>query len=383
MGVVHLHGASPHAAYSVPSGLLEACLKNCPVLKKPNLKNPYFHRMKKLILLASGHGLNDCIAGYLLASLFRFELSELDLGMSVLIYNLLAFGGQLPVAALIRQRYHPRQLLTAAYLLHIAALLTFALDYRLAILAIGIASAIIHVVGGNESQNGSEKARELGIFASPGILGLVLGGYFAVAEMPVGIYCGALALLLLLLSRSLSYSSGLPKMQASADSHQLENHDLLMILLLTVISFRSAVWNSFQYLHENQHEVLFMIGIAAMSGKLAGGFLADKIGLRRYTLWALMLSLPLLTIFKNSLWALLAGVFLLQSTLPPTARLLIRRFRLNPAMGVAWAFGLSIVLGGLFFMTPLRLIMDSNAIIAALILLSAIFVGIRKIQPSI
>ncbi len=34
MGVVHLHGASPHAEYSVPSGLLEACLKNCPVLKK-------------------------------------------------------------------------------------------------------------------------------------------------------------------------------------------------------------------------------------------------------------------------------------------------------------------------------------------------------------
>ncbi len=33
MGVVHLHGASPHAEYSVPSGLLEACLKNCPVLK--------------------------------------------------------------------------------------------------------------------------------------------------------------------------------------------------------------------------------------------------------------------------------------------------------------------------------------------------------------
>ncbi len=32
MGVVHLHGASPHAEYGVPSGLWGTFLKNCPVL---------------------------------------------------------------------------------------------------------------------------------------------------------------------------------------------------------------------------------------------------------------------------------------------------------------------------------------------------------------
>lgn len=336
--------------------------------------------MKKLILLASGHGLNDCIAGFLLASLFQLELTGFELGMNVLIYNIIAFGGQVPVAALIRRRYRPKQLITAAYFLHGLALLVYPYDYRLAVVAIGVASAIIHVVGGHESQHASTGARELGIFASPGILGLVLGGYFAITEVNISIYCAGMALLLLLLSRQLTYSEGLDKPQASPENTQLENHDVLMILLLTVITFRSAVWNSFQYIHENQYEILFMIGIAAMLGKLAGGFLADKFGLRRYSLWALMLCLPLLTLLKNSIWALLAGVFLLQSTLPATARLLIQRFKDNPAMGVAWSFGLAILLGGLFFITPLKTVMDSNAIIGILIILGAILVGIRNLK---
>lgn len=336
--------------------------------------------MKKLTLLAVGHGLNDCIAGFLLARLFLFELSAFELGLNVLIYNMLAFGGQVPVAALMRRKYLPKQLMTAAYALHIISIFVFTYDYRLAIILIGIASAIIHVVGGHESQHAHTRAREIGIFASPGILGLVLGGYFAIAAVNINMICAGMALLLLLLSYRLSYSEDLDKPQASLENNQLENHDMLMILLLTVITFRSAVWNSFQYIHQNQYEILFMIGIAAMLGKLAGGFLADKIGLRRYSLWALVLCLPLLTLLKNSVWALLAGVFLLQSTLPATTRLLIQQFKHNPAMGVAWSFGLSILLGGLFFITPLQHIMDSNVIIGLLIVLGAILVGIRKIN---
>ena len=338
--------------------------------------------MKKLLTLATGHGLNDCIAGFLLAGLFHFELSELDLGMSILIYNVLAFGGQVPLAAMIRGAYRPRMLLSLAYSLHLVALASFPFDYRLAIVAIGVASAIIHVVGGHESQYAKEGAKEIGIFASPGILGLVLGGYCAIAEWEISWICAALAIGLMVLSQQLPFSHSIEKKEKPATSPQLENHDILMILLLTVISFRSAVWNSFQYIHQHQYEVIFMVGIAAMAGKVLGGYLADKIGLRRYSMWALLLALPFLTLLRNSLWALLAGVFLLQSTLPATARLLIRRFRHHPAMGVAWAFGLAILLGGLFFLTPLKTVMDTPVIIGSLIVISAILVGIRNINFS-
>jgi len=334
--------------------------------------------MKKLLLLGTGHGLNDCIAGFLLASLFHFGLSEMELGLTILLYNILAFGGQVAVADMIRRSYRPKDWLTAAYLLHGIALLTFSIDYRIAILAIGIASAIIHVVGGHESQHGKQGARELGIFASPGILGLVLGGYFAIAEWEINWVCAILAFSLLFLSRRLPFSKSAVLPQVKDGANPLENHDLLMILLLTVITLRSAVWNSFQFIHENQYEILFMIGIAAMLGKVAGGFLADYFGLRRYTIGALLLSLPLLTLFKNSLWALLSGIFLLQSTLPATARLLIQQFKVNPAMGVAWSFGLAIFLGGVFFMTPLREVMDSYWMIGGMVLLSAVLVGVRR-----
>ena len=57
--------------------------------------------MKKngiILLLALGHGLNDLVAGYFLGCLVQMKGDILQVGLGLFIYNLLAFGGQYPVA---------------------------------------------------------------------------------------------------------------------------------------------------------------------------------------------------------------------------------------------------------------------------------------------
>ncbi len=165
--------------------------------------------MKKVLSLGLGHGLNDCISGFLLAGLFQLELSNFEIGIAFLMYNVAAFGGQLPLAWIIRKKYNPKALLISCYALHLAALGLFAFNYKIAILAIGFASAIIHVVGGYESDKFKNRASEIGLFASPGILGLVIGGYCGALKIDISVVCYALALGLMILSFTQGFEKGI------------------------------------------------------------------------------------------------------------------------------------------------------------------------------
>ncbi len=49
-------------------------------------------------LLALGHGLNDGLAGYLLGSYAKSSEPVLQIAIGLFLYNVLAFGGQYPVA---------------------------------------------------------------------------------------------------------------------------------------------------------------------------------------------------------------------------------------------------------------------------------------------
>ncbi len=333
--------------------------------------------MKKLIFLATGHGLNDCISGFILASLMFWQLSSVELGIAVLIYNLIAFGGQVPLAWIIRKNYPPKLLLVISYSLHILSFLFLLVDYKITILAIGTASAIIHVVGGYECKEEHHHARNIGIFASPGVIGLAIGGVLGAYELNIFIPCLLVAVGLIIVTLLTSFKDQI-RTATAPRVEEPDKHDLIMILLLTIIAFRSALWNIFQIIHDQNFEMLIFIGIAAMLGKLAGGYLSDYIGLRKYSLIALILSLPFLTILKNNIWGLCAGIFLLQSTLPATAVLMIKKCKHNPALGVAYSFGLPIILGALLFYTPMRNIVSNNWSIGGLLLLCCILLFLEK-----
>src|SRR5258706_3842142 len=141
-------------------------------------------RLKIAILfLAAGHGLNDLIAGYFLGGIVQ-TANVLQAATGLILYNLLAFGGQYPAALLLEKLRSPKKFLLVSYALNIVAIIMFSQLPGLSIILAGVASALYHVAGGSicAQQN---KAAHIGLFAAPGVAGLIAGGYFSYANMAI------------------------------------------------------------------------------------------------------------------------------------------------------------------------------------------------------
>jgi MFS transporter, FSR family, fosmidomycin resistance protein len=303
-----------------------------------------------VIVLGSAHAVSDCVAGYLIGQLSLGD-NLAEIGFLIGLYNLLAFAGQMP-AGLIIDRFKKYQLSTIlALLATMLGLLTYSFSMIYAIILIGLGSAFFHVSGGaliyNPSKNMNSYA---GIFAGPGVLGLILGGWLAVNHFPADFFLiGSLILLMLglLIFRSKAEIS-LPK-TSPANNAGLDTHDLMMILLLLAIAMRSAVWNIFQLIYAQNYEWLLYLAIAGMLGKIAGGFLAEWLGERIYALGALAGAILLLFWGERFSFLLIPGVFLLQSTTPVAMATMYRILPNLPATAAGTSLGMGIALGGFVF----------------------------------
>jgi FSR family fosmidomycin resistance protein-like MFS transporter len=88
------------------------------------------------------------------------------------------------------------------------------------------------------------------------------------------------------------------------------------------------------------------VPLAACTGKVLGGMVADRVGWLAASLGGLLLSLPLIALSGGSIWLALPGVLLFQSTMAVTLMAVVR---LMPAWSCT-AFGLPslfLVLGSL------------------------------------
>lgn len=309
--------------------------------------------------LGLAHGVADGTVGLLLASLPQ-TTSLSRIGMLVLLFHILALGAQ-PVVGLLTDRLQRPRLaaLTGLSLLSLALLVAFwRLD--LAIALAGLGSAAFHVGGGALALCHSQgRATDPGLFAAPGIAGLALGGVIAVTY---GFIIWPFLLLLVLLGVAINWLNllPLPYQKGEPDSEPLfEGHDLVMLTLLAAIALRSAVWNTFQLVLEGNFSVLLALGIAAALGKIAGGFLADWLGWRRWAVGALLAAAPLLAFGGQYLGTLLLGVALLQSATPVTLAAVARLTPRQPATAIGLAIGLALALGGIPTVTGLTSIMAS------------------------
>lgn len=329
----------------------------------------------KLILpvLAAGHGLNDLLAGYLLGTLAA-QQDAVQAGTGLFIYNLLAFGGQYPFALWIEKAGSHKRFITGAYILNLLAVILFAFLPHLSVVLIGVASAIYHVGGGTVCAR-ENKSVNIGLFAAPGVAGLIAGGYLAWADYQLDILLLLLTGLFLLILYLLKIPGGRTdkKNSYTRPSVMPDRHDLIMILLLTVISLRSAVWNIFQLIHENNYSWLIAIAIAAFTGKIAGGWIADKIGWRLYIFISLFTAAPLIHFFRHELLPFCIGIGLLQSGIPATTSLLIHSVNGKTERGIGLSFGAAIILGALVFAIPVGYLVHSLILPAALMLCIVLF----------
>jgi len=303
-----------------------------------------------------GHGLNDLIAGYFIGI---FALNNHDLlktGLAITIYNILAFGGQYPVAILMEKLNDTKKLLVFSYLLNAVALSIFLFIPSVSIILAGIASAIYHVAGGSYCAE-NNKAVNIGLFAAPGVAGLIAGGFLAWENYNIIPILFPVAIVFLFILIRLKFIKQFSEKNIAAietQKHVIDRHDIIMILLLMIISLRSVTWNVLQLIYENNYQWLIAIGAAAVIGKIAGGWLADKIGWRIYALSSAIIATPLLSFFKNEIVLFCLGVGLLQSGIPATTSLLIHSLKGKTSKAIALSFGTAIIIGSAASVFPLE-----------------------------
>ncbi len=337
-----------------------------------------------ILFLGAGHGLNDMIAGYFLGILVQIKADLLQISIGLFLYNLLAFGGQYPVALLLEKIKKPKGFLLLAYGLNISALIFFRFVPQLSIVLAGVASAIYHVAGGTVCA-AKNKAINIGLFAAPGVAGLILGGYFAYEKFLVSgwLLMAAIiifAFILFLLPKETQTVELKQQEAPTSQKFQLDQHDLIMILLLTFISLRSVIWDIFQLVHQNNYSWLIAIAVAAFIGKITGGWLADRIGWRLYTFISLGIATPLITFFRDELLLFCIGIGLLQSSIPPTTALLIQSLKGKTERAIGLSFGTAIMTGVILFYTPIRNMLLSNFFIwiTGVFMLLLLFLTYRK-----
>ncbi len=313
------------------------------------------HKYTQPLLWGVLHCLNDFTAGYMLANYaFTHEYSQSFL--LIIMYSIIAFGGQLPVGFWLDYKKKIPPFAIASIVLLAFAVPAYFAHAATGILVSAFASAFVHVTGGAVClQVHEQKTGPLALFTAPGVLGLTLGG--AIGSTGTWVLLAALALVAIV--AALVFANRLPAYRRpEKKTSELDVHDWLMLGILLVMCFRSFLFDVINHVAHDYQYGIIIIGLSAFAGKIAGGFLADKIGWKKYVYISLPLALLFLQFGKDNIIALGFGIACLQSSVPITLLLMARSLPLYPATATALSLGTSVALAGL----PLYLV-SSRAVI--------------------
>jgi len=301
------------------------------------------------------HGVNDLAAGFLLAA-YTLTHGYSDSFLFISIYAILGFGGQLPVGFWLDKQKDIALFSKISLLLLPLSLLFFFVSAEAAIICSGVASAFVHVTGGTIClQVHNDKSGPLGLFTAPGVLGLTVGGLLGEA----GYMLPVILLLATVFIAMAIFRDPLPIYQRPEKKEsELDSHDLVMLLILLFMCFRSFLFDVVNYVAENYEDGVLYIGVSAFLGKIIGGFVADKVGVRKFIYITLIAALVLFQFGKNNIYMLCTGIAFLQSSVPVTLMMMSRSLPYYPATASAFSLGASIIFAGL----PLFLVSDKRLI---------------------
>ena len=247
---------------------------------------------------------------------FRFLSGSPDFLLCLLLYNFCAFALQMPLG-IWADGLNRNGLLAAVGCGLTAAAFLVPLALPAAVVA-GVGNALFHLGGGIDVLNaGERKAAALGVFVSPGAVGLYVGTLWGGGEQVSALVplAGLLLLggaILELCRRSFgSLRSG----NAPVDTEPVGGSWLPLVPLFLVVALRS--WMGLGQSFPWKAEWGLPLVLALALGKAAGGFLMDAVGPRRAAGWSLGLAAALYLLSGAPLPGLLA-VFLFNMTMPLT-----------------------------------------------------------------
>lgn len=268
---------------------------------------------------------------------------------AVLVYNVLAFVSQ-PLTGLMADRMKGRHWLLIASSLSLmlsvacASLIPTLMaespnmmseglgEWLLIVVAVllGAGNSLFHVWGGKQTVvKAGNDIRALGVFVSTGALGLAVG----LVCRSWGLLYG---LLLAIVVVSIVYMRWEGQEERSSDQSETyqkpypmnpffsrswltpERMWLIVVSLMLFVAYRSFAGEVFSKGITKSQQLILTIGFVSMLGKMAGGWIALKMGVLR-SLAVVLAGVALCIVFRcDSIMVLLGGIFLMNCTMPVT-----------------------------------------------------------------
>ena len=247
---------------------------------------------------------------------FRFLSGSADFLLCLLLYNFCAFALQMPLG-LWADGLDRNGVVAAAGCGLTAAAFLVPVPLAAAVIA-GVGNALFHLGGGIDVLNTSGKrAAALGVFVSPGAVGLYVGTFWgggtAISALlpPVGLLIlgGGILVLCKRTMGALRYGN------APVETEPVGGSWLPLIPLFLVVVLRS--WMGLGQSFSWKAEWSLSLVAALALGKAAGGFLMDAVGPRRAAGWSLGLA-AVLYLFSGDPIPGIFAVFLFNMTMPMT-----------------------------------------------------------------
>ncbi len=271
-------------------------------------------------------------------------------GLLLLLYNTLAFSLQC-LTGLAADRCVKQKYLAAGSILLIVLGWALPLPAAARICFLGLGNCGFHVAGGIMTlKNSGGKARDLGIFVSPGAVGLTLGtlwpslgGIFAI------LLAAAAGLIFFLEDRALLAGPVMDEEESTAPESSVMDEDgsvapesggswlLIPVLLTLAVSVRAIGGTAVRFPWKTGIPMALILTAAVFAGKFAGGFLADRIGPSKSAVISIVPAALLIAFCSSMAVPSLLGKFALNLTMPVTLWLLYRRLPKSPG----FAFGLA------------------------------------------
>ena len=258
------------------------------------------------------------------AALFFSVLQGDDLWLGMVLYNACAFLCQLPMGVLA-DRLNRNLLFGAIGCALVAAGFCLRAVPILAMVVAGLGNGAFHVGGGIEVLNGSEeKAGPLGVFVSPGAIGLYFGRVFSSFFASVPLLLPSILLLsggAMLLCGRTEFREGSHNAPLSLETPKAGC--VLLALLFLVVALRSfmgttAAFSTGELLAGLPSVWAGLIPVLCLAlGKTAGGFAADRFKAIPTAIVSLGLCAVLLFFPLHPCFALIA-LFLFNMSMPLT-----------------------------------------------------------------
>jgi len=225
---------------------------------------------KMLALYSLAHFWVDLSCAFLI---FRTMLDSPELPICLLLYNFCAFALQMPLG-LLADRFDRNSVVASVGCLLVAVAFFIPSPLPASVIA-GTGNALFHLGGGVDTLNNSErKSAALGIFVSPGAMGLYFGTLWgkgtALALLVPPLFLAFFSALILLVFRTSfgSFRSGNLPVDLSGNVVQI-----IPLFLVVVLRSYMGMNQSFDWKSTGHWVLILTVSLAV--GKAGGGILTD------------------------------------------------------------------------------------------------------------